>query len=334
MEDTVLFSVIIPVYKIEEYVRECVESVLKQDFRNYEIILVDDGSPDGCPEICDELSEYDSRVRVLHKKNEGVSAARRDGVGMANGKYIICIDGDDWIREGSFSAIENIINETKTDMVCFGMVHETKKGFVPHEIPYRKGLYDESDIQKEIYPILIQSARVEYFPPSVCGKVIKKELLEKYMLVDRIATIGEDGATIIPCVYHARAMYVMEECLYFYRYNKQSVTKSHKVFNWECPKILARHISEKINLGYMDFEEQMYRKVVHDFFITAVSQFYGEQSYSLIKKEILCQMDDVVYKNAIKHAKFENSLKAQIMMIVIKKKIIFMIYLYSKLRNY
>ena len=91
------FSIILPIYNVEKYLKECVDSILKQTFLDYELILVDDGSTDGSPELCDKLAETDGRIRVLHKKNGGLSDARNAGTNIAKGDYIIYIDSDDFI---------------------------------------------------------------------------------------------------------------------------------------------------------------------------------------------------------------------------------------------
>ena len=95
--DTAQISVIVPIYRIEAYLPQCVESLLNQSFENFELILVDDGSPDGCPEICDAYAEKDPRVRVIHKENGGLVSARKEGLRNDRGKYIAFVDGDDWV---------------------------------------------------------------------------------------------------------------------------------------------------------------------------------------------------------------------------------------------
>ena len=99
-ESTPLVSVIIPVYKVEDYLAECVDSVINQTYRNLEIILVDDGSPDGCGAMCDAYAAQDERVRVIHRPNGGLSAARNSGMDIATGEFITFLDSDDWIYRG------------------------------------------------------------------------------------------------------------------------------------------------------------------------------------------------------------------------------------------
>ncbi|MCH5191181.1 MAG: glycosyltransferase family 2 protein [Oscillospiraceae bacterium] len=116
-----LFSIIIPIYKVEEYLNQCVDSVLAQDFKDYELILVDDGSPDRCPQICDEYAEKDSRIVVIHKENGGLSDARNAGILKAQGEYIVFIDSDDyWDNMHALSLIADKVNDEHTDIIAYG----------------------------------------------------------------------------------------------------------------------------------------------------------------------------------------------------------------------
>ena len=115
------FSIIVPVYKAERYLSQCVESVLKQDFNDFELILVDDGSPDKSPGICDSYAEKDSRVLVIHKPNGGASDARNVGIKAAKGDYLMFIDSDDyWDDTSVLRKISSIFDETESDLVQFG----------------------------------------------------------------------------------------------------------------------------------------------------------------------------------------------------------------------
>lgn len=123
-----IISVIIPVYKVEPYLRRCVDSVIDQTYQNLDIILVDDGSPDRCGEICDELARKDSRIRVIHKKNGGLSDARNAGLDVMIGEYVGFVDSDDWISPKMYEVlIERLIAE-KAQISCCGMVRCTDKG--------------------------------------------------------------------------------------------------------------------------------------------------------------------------------------------------------------
>lgn len=112
-----LISVIVPIYKVEKYIRKCIDSIINQTYKNLEIILVDDGSPDDCPEICDEYAEKDSRVKVIHKENGGLSDARNAGMSVATGNYVSFIDSDDYISEDFIENLLSIIIREKSDIV-------------------------------------------------------------------------------------------------------------------------------------------------------------------------------------------------------------------------
>lgn len=111
-----LISVIVPVYKVEPYLNKCVESIVKQTYKNLEIILVDDGSPDNCPVMCDEWAKKDSRVKVIHKQNGGLSDARNAGMEVATGRYISFVDSDDWVHCEFLERLYTAIQETQSDI--------------------------------------------------------------------------------------------------------------------------------------------------------------------------------------------------------------------------
>lgn len=116
------FSVIVPVYKVEAYLPECVESILSQSFGDFEVILVDDGSPDRCPAICDAYAERDGRVRVIHQANKGVSAARNNGLFAARGEYIVFVDSDDILCGKSLAGICESVSQNGGPDVVIGNV--------------------------------------------------------------------------------------------------------------------------------------------------------------------------------------------------------------------
>ena len=112
-----LLSIIVPVYNVEKYIERCIKSILNQSFTNFELILVDDGSPDNCGKICDEYKKKDSRIKVIHKKNGGLSDARNAGLNIATGKYIGFVDSDDIIHPQMYEKLFNCINKYNSDIV-------------------------------------------------------------------------------------------------------------------------------------------------------------------------------------------------------------------------
>lgn len=327
-----LLSVVIPVYNVDRYIEECLDSILLQDYTDFEVVLIDDGSKDRTAEICDMYVERDNRVSVLHKENEGVSKARSLGARIAKGEYLFFVDGDDLIKEGCFKYISEVINKYKADIIYYGQLVDTGKEYVKADLTCREGIYLKKDIESEIFPYLIHNEEARYFPPGLAGKVIKRELFLENQLVDPKVTIGEDGACIIPCIFYANSMYVVPEYFYVYRYNASSATKSRKVFNWEWPKIVAVHLAQRINIETLDFKQQISRKVLHDVFNVAVTQFYKKETYKKVVKEIEYRLEDDYYKKCIMEASFSNSIKSIMMSYAMKKRCYILLFLYSKLK--
>lgn len=132
-----LVSIIVPIYNVERYVEKCVRSVLSQDYSNFELILVDDGSPDGAGEICDDFEKKDRRIRVIHKKNGGVSSARNAGLNIAKGEYIMFIDGDDWVDTDHVSYLLYLCQKYRTPMSMSYGIH-TKNADIRDFVDYQR----------------------------------------------------------------------------------------------------------------------------------------------------------------------------------------------------
>ena len=191
------FTVIVPIYNVAQYLSECIDSILGQTYKDFELLLIDDGSTDNCPAICDRYAKEDDRVIIIHQQNSGVVVARQKGVQTARGDYLVFVDGDDTITP---DCLQTINEYTYVDIIRFGYICETKKGISNMPMPDRKGYYRKEDIEREIFPKLIQTEDARYFSPGVCGGAFRKNLFAENMLTDIRLAIGEDGACVIPCV--------------------------------------------------------------------------------------------------------------------------------------
>ena len=230
-----LISIIVPIYNIESYLRECVESVLKQTYRNWELILVDDGSPDGCPMICDEYTKQDSRIRVVHKANGGLVSARKAGLLIANGDYVMPLDGDDFLDVQCLDTIVKSLESYSPDVLCFGyyIYYEGQVQLNPIKAE-RYGLYERGDIENKIFPAFIHGSDASHFPHNLWAKVYKMEKYRKYQnsVSSRIG-MGEDGACTYPLIFNSQTAVLLHECLYYYRQVRTSMTKVRKPLSWD-----------------------------------------------------------------------------------------------------
>ena len=330
------FSVIVPVYNVREYLPYCIESIVHQKYKDFELILVDDGSTDDCLHICRQYEEQDHRIKVIHKENGGLVSARIAGAREANGDYTICIDGDDWIGEDYLATFAEIIHLHSPDLICAGYYRAYEDGTEKkEELPYEKGFYSKDRIKEQIYPSLIYSQTGEYFPPSICIKAFRTEMYRKHQcaVTEKIA-IGEDFACTIPYIVECSSMFILSEAeQYYYRQNQSSMTKKRKAYNWYGPKMIWEHTITHININEGGFSEQLCRKTVHSLFNVVVSQFYRTETYHVIRKDILMHLKDETYQYAIKHARFHYTSKAKAVHLLLRCKAIWIIRIISYIRG-
>lgn len=180
-----MISIIVPIYKVEKYINKCVDSILHQTYDELEIILVDDGSPDNCPAICDEYAKKDSRIQVIHKQNGGLINARKSGLEIAKGEYIGFVDGDDWIEPEMYELFAQQIKKYSPDMVISDFYYDSGTKPANSEQLFEREYYDKYALENEIYPHMLFSGTYYKFGINPCcwSKVYKKELLKKICIL-------------------------------------------------------------------------------------------------------------------------------------------------------
>lgn len=223
-----MISIIVPVYNTGIYLRQCMESLINQTYTDIEVILVNDGSTDDTPAICEEYAARDSRIKVLHKKNGGPVSARKEGLCASKGEYIAFVDGDDWVELGMYGCLLEKLEGEQVDVVMCGRYEDTgshaKK--VCHGIA--EGRYDKDRMAREVYPrMLVGGAFFSWgIFPGLWDKLFRRECLYSYLMqVDDTIVMGDDAACVYPCLLGAESIYIMGECLYHYRQSINSVVK-------------------------------------------------------------------------------------------------------------
>lgn len=329
----VIFSIIVPVYNTEAYLEKCITSVLSQTFESFELILVDDGSTDGSALICDYYQSMDERIRVIHKHNGGQVSARKVGINLAKGEYAVCIDSDDWIDKNHLLELSNVIEAYSPDVICFNFYEVNEGVQCLRNIPYRSGEYSKENLIQEIYPNLIQNSDGSYFPPSLWNKAFKIDIYrtEQQNVDDRI-TIGEDVACIIPCILNANSMFILDKSLYYYRRNNNSITKVRKPFSWDLPELIEVHLRNRIDTSDTDIQQQIIRRTAHAMMSLVITQFYREEKYSIIKKEIIKELRRPIYWHALKESRFKRGSRSAICRLFLNHNIIFPFYILSKVK--
>lgn len=212
-----LVSIIIPIYKVELYLKRCLDSVLNQTYTNLEIILVDDGSPDGCPQICDEYAAKDKRIAVIHKENGGLSDARNAGLDICKGKYISFIDSDDWVDEKYIEILLNLAIKENADIAIGENIQTNGICNKPNNI---------SKIQtyssKEALYHLFSHNHIAF--TISCGKLYRKKLFSNLQFP--IGKFHEDEFTTYILFYRSKKIVYTNSILYYYFRHSNSITGS------------------------------------------------------------------------------------------------------------
>lgn len=246
-----LFSVIVPVYKVEKYLHQCVDSILEQTFRDFEVILIDDGSPDGSGAICDEYALKDSRVKVIHQENGGCVKARRAGYHLCSGDYIVHVDSDDYIAPDMLELVAEQIQTHGVDAVLFGFQHfyESVEECCPQGVA--AGLYDGEKMNTIRSNLLLGADAGVSIHNSLWSLVMRKEVFEpNLMTVPENLYRGEDLAAVIPALNQCGAVYVLAECPYYYRVTPGSITNTYHGDELNQALLLAEYLLEKMGVSY------------------------------------------------------------------------------------
>lgn len=225
---SIKLSVIIPVYKVETYLRECVDSVLFQSLKDLEVILVDDGSPDSCPIICDQYASENKNVKVIHKKNGGLSDARNCGLMAAEGEYVAFLDSDDFYNDRIFlQEATNKLQKEHSDLLMFQRQYylDEKKEYLGKPRIYGDEIMQEEECGELFYLL----AKADQLDASASMKIIRRNILIDNRLFFKTGILSEDVEwffRLAPCV---SSVSVINEIAYVYRRREGSITNIHSV---------------------------------------------------------------------------------------------------------
>lgn len=241
------FSVVIPVYKVESYLTPCIESVVAQTYRDFEIILVDDGSPDGCPAICDAWAARDSRIRVIHQENQGLSGARNTGIRASCGEYILFLDSDDlWAGPDVLQIIAAGLERTDADILSFNY----RKFFgdtlaAPH--------FPDHLLSSDTAESLAQMLQGDRWVTGACNKAIRLSLLKTNQLYFRRGITSEDIDWTLRLALFGQRFAFENVCVFLYRQHATSISHSPSPKKTEC---LCSNVRECLRLLESDSGEK------------------------------------------------------------------------------
>ena len=273
MKETELVSVIVPVYKVEEYLDQAVESLVNQTYKNIEIILINDGSPDNCGAMCDAWAKKDSRVRVIHRENSGVAATRNVGLEASRGEYLIFVDSDDYVEPTYVEELYCAVIHNQADMAICGVTYLNRDGGCTKlEVATQDVVLDCVSAML----LLERGGRVQEVYTVVWNKIYRKSIWNTLRFP--VGKVYED-AFVMPEVFHScKKVVLVEACLYVYRKREGSITAQQK---------------EKyapVYLEMMEWREQFYEKVgMKELLMLHYIHMYGTYEYFQMQTKATCR---------------------------------------------
>lgn len=239
-----LISIIVPIYNVEPYLKRCVESLLNQTLSNIEIILVDDESPDKCPQICDEHARNDSRIKVIHKKNEGLGLARNSGLEIATGKYIMFVDSDDHIKFDACETLYNTALKYNADVVTGNFIIESRPGTWIENKANSTRIYKGKEIRSYMLDMIASAPHIKIerlHPVSACLLLIRKTIIKdndiRFKSEREVAS--EDTLFKIDLLNHINILVESPYNFYYYHLNNTSLSHTFKEKDFE--KLFTLH---------------------------------------------------------------------------------------------
>ena len=289
-----LVTIIVPVYNCEQYLRDCIDSVLRQTYRNIELLLIDDGSTDRSGSICDEYCSIDNRVKTIHQKNSGVSTARNHGIDEALGKYLMFVDSDDMLTDEAVSLLVEDLEGSNSDIVVGSYYC-----LYDNNIIYRRyNLFKGKNLFKDLSNKLIDDGTLSGITlGSVCGVLFIKESIQKYSIkFHENIKVNEDGLFNLELITHLNSIWYEEKPIYFYRQINRQKTKKHRDLkhNFKLCDTIIRSNPWLMNIGNIDI--QLARRELTIIWFLSLNAVWNNENYP--KEELLELWESVNFEQS------------------------------------
>lgn len=314
MNNEPLISVIVPCYNVQEYLIQCVESIRNQTYSHLEIILVDDGSTDKTPEICDELAQSDKRIIVLHKCNGGLSQARNSGLELATGEYILFLDSDDWLDSEACENALQLAQEYDLDVVLWSYVREFASGPKPKLIlGDTEQLFDQEGVKKLHRRIIGLTGEELTFPEhadslvTAWGKLYRRQTIQHICFVDTSEIGTEDAYFNILVFGNVKSAAYIPQCYNHYRKtNEKSLSTAYtrKIFErWKNLYIKIQNYLDENNLPD-SYYDALRNRICFGIIGLGTNLAQSGESIRHILSELNAVLSDPVYRDAINRLEF------------------------------
>lgn len=333
-----IISIVVPIYKVpEDYLKKCVYSLINQNVKNVEIILVDDGSPDNCGIVCDELSKVDSRIKVIHKENGGLCSARNAGVKIAKGKWLAFVDGDDFIDPETYEYLLENSDDTY-DVLFFGYI----KDYPTYSIKKDGSRYFEDNktykTKEEISYIQKMILNYDGNMAMVVTKLTRLDFIKENNIyhIDELKQGAEGIEYNIRLFANAHKCKYFNKCFYHYIYNNESITTVHNENNHKMVINCFKQIKKEINNKDLDLMSWFYSRLCHVILTTAISGYFSpsnKEKYSIKKKKYKQYLkNDLILETLNFKGNIHLSTTKKITLFLIRIKAFFAVSVISKIR--
>ena len=331
----IYFSIIMPVYNVEKYLKYSLESVLKQTYGNYEIILINDGSTDSSGEICNEYAKKDKRIRVFHQENKGVSIIRYEALKKIRGEFTLFLDSDDYWEPNLLETTKKIIEDYNSDLVIFNYknISENNEFLSDGKSCFNNGEIFESDKTKIYDKIFFTDEFNNLWTKGIKSSLIKLDNYSDYLEMRS----GGDNMFLIPMLIEAKKIVNVDIKLYNYRYNSNGITSKFKI-----SKVKDEFMRYNYTLKYLkklNINNQNNLKKINDFFMKKILRLVLRIGYSneksMIKLDVLRNIRDSKELNKIFEKNNEKNLKnsTKYIYFMYKNRYYRILCIYAKLYN-
>lgn len=299
----VKISIVVPVYNVpEQYLKKCLNSLIEQTYKNIEIIVVDDGSTDLSSTVCDEYSEKDSRLNVIHKKNGGLSAARNTGVENAHGAWVMFVDGDDWIAPQMCEHMINVAEKESVDLVMCGMVKEYSRNSYPYKYNLEEKVYEGKECKYLQELLLHYNSNIAV---AYCKLISRSLLIENSIMHNSELRQGAEGLEFNIRLFEVvKSAYFINKCYYHYVYNDNSISASHNENNHRfvinCFRKIKKQINESPNRE--NLLHWFNNRVLYIILTTAISGYFSpsnKENYKEKKRKYIEYLEQDIVKEAL-----------------------------------
>ena len=274
-----LATIILPIYKVEKYLDRCLNSVVSQTYKNLEIILVDDSSPDRCPQMCEDWEKKDSRIKVIHKENAGLGMARNTGIEHATGEYVFFFDSDDYVALDTVEKVFQVAERTGAELIMYGHKDVDGNGNIKNTIIpfFEKEYFEGAEIQNVFLADMVASisgvSKNGNIWMSAWGSAFSNMLIQRanFRFVSERKLISEDVYSLLCLMKDVKSVAIIPEAFYFYCENGASLTHTYRSDRYPQIKMLYNACIEKCDeLGYEQDVKERFAYVYTSFVISAM----------------------------------------------------------------